>query len=377
MRIAPARIHRTDLVLLGAALLVPLVDRVAGLSLVDPLRQVLVFAILALGLNVVTGFTGLLHLGMAAFMAIGAYAFAILTCDIYPFQVGFWAALVLTAGIGALAGFVLGAPTMALRGDYLAIVTLGFGEIVQDVLKNLDAITKGTQGINPLPGPSVPWVVTPDAAAGASAEAGRASLGLYAFGSENEYPWYWLYLGLLVAAVVACRHLERSRTGRAWIAIREDELAARCMGIAPVASKMTAFATGAAMAAVAGALWASMFTSTGEPGNYDFQVSILALCIVIVGGMGSVSGVLLGALAMIGFANIALPKAAEWMQRQGLVTQESVFGNPNNWKYLVFGVVLVAMMRLRPDGILPARAGRRVPGSPAAPLASTPAGGRP
>ena len=155
MRIAPARIHRTDLVLLGAALLVPLVDRVAGLSLVDPLRQVLVFAILALGLNVVTGFTGLLHLGMAAFMAIGAYAFAILTCDIYPFQVGFWAALVLTAGIGALAGFVLGAPTMALRGDYLAIVTLGFGEIVQDVLKNLDAITKGTQGINQPPSPAI------------------------------------------------------------------------------------------------------------------------------------------------------------------------------------------------------------------------------
>jgi branched-chain amino acid transport system permease protein len=243
---------------------------------------------------------------------------------------------------GALAGFLLGAPTLGLRGDYLAIVTLGFGEIVQDVMKNLDAITKGTQGINPLPAPSLPLV---------------GELG------TDERPWYWLFLGLLVLAVKLCRNLERSRTGRAWLAVREDQLAASCMGIAPIPVKMYAFATGAALAALAGGLWASLYQSTGEPGNYDFQVSILALCIVIVGGMGSIDGVLIGALAMIGVANIALPKLASWMQAQGIVNPSNVLGSPNNWKYLVFGVVLMVMMRVRPDGLLPARLERRPGGA--------------
>ena len=328
--------------MLGGAVLLGLLDRPLGLNLLDPMRGVLVFALLGLGLNVVTGFTGLLHLGMAAFMAIGAYAFAISTCDIYPFQIGFWPALGVTAVAGAMAGFLLGAPTLGLRGDYLAIVTLGFGEIVQDVMKNLDAITKGTQGINPLPAPSLPVVGE--------------------FGTD-ERPWYWLFLVLLVLAVKLCRNLERSRTGRAWLAVREDQLAASCMGIAPIPVKMYAFATGAALAAVAGGLWASLYQSTGEPGNYDFQISILALCIVIVGGMGSIDGVLVGALAMIGVANIALPKLAGWMQAQGIVNPSNVLGSPNNWKYLVFGVVLMVMMRVRPDGLLPARLERAGGGS--------------
>jgi len=328
--------------MLAGAVLLGLLDRPLGLNLLDPMRGVLVFALLGLGLNVVTGFTGLLHLGMAAFMAIGAYAFAISTCDIYPFQIGFWPALGVTAVAGALAGFLLGAPTLGLRGDYLAIVTLGFGEIVQDVMKNLDAITKGTQGINPLPAPSLPVV------------------GEFA---TDERPWYWLFLVLLVLAVKLCRNLERSRTGRAWLAVREDQLAASCMGITPIPVKMYAVATGAALAALAGGLWASLYQSTGEPGNYDFQISILALCIVIVGGMGSIDGVLVGALAMIGVANIALPKLASWMQAQGIVNPSNVLGSPNNWKYLVFGVVLMVMMRVRPDGLLPARLERAGGGS--------------
>lgn len=348
------RVRWIDLALLAGAIAIPLLDRAwpsiaslwggspaASLDLANPLRQALVFAILALGLNVVTGFAGMLHLGMAAFMAIGAYAFAILTCDIYPFQLSFWSALGCTAAIGVVAGVLLGAPTMALRGDYLAIVTLGFGEIVQDVLKNLEEITQGTQGINPLPGPRI---------------------GGYEFNSENAEPWYWLYLAFLVLVVVACRNLERSRPGRAWLAINGDELAARCMGIPVVRAKMLAFATGAAIAAVAGAMWASMYTSTGEPANYDFQVSILALCIVIVGGMGSITGVLVGALAMIGFANLLLPRAIGSLQSAGLVTQASVFGNPNNWKYLIFGLVLVLMMRFRPEGLLPRGAARAAAG---------------
>jgi branched-chain amino acid transport system permease protein len=339
---ASRRFLQPGWIMLAGAVLLGLLDRPLGLNLLDPMRGVLVFALLGLGLNVVTGFTGLLHLGMAAFMAIGAYAFAISTCDIYPFQLGFWSALGVTAIAGAAAGFLLGAPTLGLRGDYLAIVTLGFGEIVQDVMKNLDAITKGTQGINPLPAPSLPLVGE--------------------FGTD-ERPWYWLFLALLVLAVKLCRNLERSRTGRAWLAVREDQLAASCMGIAPIPVKMYAFATGAALAALAGGLWASLYQSTGEPGNYDFQISILALCIVIVGGMGSIDGVLVGALAMIGVANIALPKLASWLQAQGIVNPSNVLGSPNNWKYLVFGVVLMVMMRVRPDGLLPARLERRPGGA--------------
>ncbi|MBM4007387.1 MAG: branched-chain amino acid ABC transporter permease [Planctomycetes bacterium] len=339
---APRRFLQPGWIMLAGAVLLGLLDRPLGLNLLDPMRGVLVFALLGLGLNVVTGFTGLLHLGMAAFMAIGAYAFAISTCDIYPFQIGFWPALGVTAVAGALAGFLLGAPTLGLRGDYLAIVTLGFGEIVQDVMKNLDAITKGTQGINPLPAPSLPVVGE--------------------FGTD-ERPWYWLFLALLVLAVKLCRNLERSRTGRAWLAVREDQLAASCMGITPIPVKMYAFATGAALAALAGGLWASLYQSTGEPGNYDFQISILALCIVIVGGMGSIDGVLVGALTMIGVANIALPKLASWLQAQGIVNPSNVLGSPNNWKYLVFGVVLMVMMRVRPDGLLPARLERAGGGS--------------
>ncbi|MFO0006918.1 MAG: branched-chain amino acid ABC transporter permease, partial [bacterium] len=124
--------------------------------MLDAVKSIFIFAILGLALNAVTGFTGILNLGIAAFRAIGAYACAILTADLYPFQLGVWPAILLTLPIGALAGFLLGAPTLGLRGDSLAIVTLGFGEIAQDVLKNLDAITKGTQGINPLPPPSLP-----------------------------------------------------------------------------------------------------------------------------------------------------------------------------------------------------------------------------
>jgi len=341
-----ARMLRPDMLLLCAAVLLGVIDAPLKLGLVEPMRGVMVFALLGLGLNIVTGFTGLLHLGVAAFMAIGAYAFAISTCDIYPFQLGFWSALAVTAVIGAFAGFLLGAPTLGLRGDYLAIVTLGFGEIVQDVLKNLDAITKGTQGINPLPPPSLPWW-------------GAQGFGWIEFGT-SPVPWYWLFLVLTAIAVIACRNLERSRTGRAWLAVREDELAASCMGIAPIPVKMYAFATGAALAAIAGGLWASLYSSTGEPGNYDFQISILALCIVIVGGMGSVNGVLVGSLAMIGIANIALPKAASWMQQQGWMNASNVLGSPNNWKYLVFGLVLVVMMRVRPEGLLPAKLARKV-----------------
>ncbi len=338
---------RLDLIFLAVALLLPIADwAVGGWGLIDPMKTIFIYAILGLGLNVVTGFTGLLHLGIAAFMAIGVYAFAILTADTYPFQLGFWPALMLTLPIGAVAGFLLGAPTLGLRGDYLAIVTLGFGEITQDVLKNLETITKGTQGINPLPAPTLPWIVN---------DGGGYALGWYEFQTDTPVPWYYLFLGLLAIVVLCNRNLERSRIGRAWMSVREDELASKAMGIPPVPTKIVAFATAAALAAFAGGLWASSLSSSGEPSNYDFQVSILALCIVIVGGMGNISGVLIGALVMIGVNDILLQKLFTWMQSKNWTSTGSVFGSPNNWKFLLFGLALILMMRFKPDGLVPAR----------------------
>ncbi|RLS87266.1 MAG: branched-chain amino acid ABC transporter permease [Planctomycetota bacterium] len=301
------------------------------LRLSAPMRTVVTSAIIALGLNIVVGWTGLLNLGIAAFAALGAYAFGILTCEIYPFQVGFWWGVLLAGAVGAFAGWLLGAPTLRLRGDYLAIVTLGFGEIVQDGLKNLEAITKGTQGINPLPAPSLPGIE---------------------FSSETPVRWFYAYLAILAVVVFLCRNLEFSRLGRQWFAVREDELAARCMGIQPDKAKLKAFAIGAALAAVGGALIASQLSSTGEPANYDFQMSILALCIVIVGGIGSITGVMVGAIVMVGLNNVVLPIATQSLQNAGIGSTQNVLTSPDNYKFLLFGLALVLMMRYRPDGII-------------------------
>ncbi len=332
------RLLRAEWVLLGVALVLPLLDLLLGaVGLTDwrigneVCQRVLVFAIMGLGLNVVVGYTGLLHLGVAAFMAIGVYAYAILTCDIYPYQVGFWWALLLAPALCAGAGVLLGSPTLRLRGDYLAIVTLGFGEIVQDVLKNIDGITKGTQGINPLPSPSLPG---------------------YDFSPAVYEPWYYLYLAILVAIVLLIRNIENSRLGRQWMSIREDELAATCMGINPTRTKLMAFAIAAAVCGLAGVLWASKLDTTAEPATYDFNVSVTVLCILIVGGLGSIRGVLAGTGIVMGF-DILLKKATEALQREGIASSTSVFLSPTNWKFLLFGLALVLMMRFRPEGIFP------------------------
>jgi len=328
------RIYMAPLGTLLFFILLPFVEVMLPkqLQIADLLRPIFVFAILGLGLNVVTGYTGMLNLGVAAFMAIGAYTFAILTCDIYPFQIGFWAAILACVVSGALFGFILGLPTMRVGGDYLAIVTLGFGEIIQDALKNLDSITKGTQGINPLPAPT---------------------FFSYSFPGDDFRPWYYLFLAILVVVVVLNRNIERSRVGRTWIAIREDELAASCMGINTVGAKLSAFATGAALAALAGGLWAAHLGSSGEPGNYDFTISVMAICIVIVGGMGNIPGVLLGALVIVGFNSVILVRLSDLLASYGMVGSQNIFSSPSSWKYMIFGLALVLMMRFRPEGLLP------------------------
>ena len=322
------------------ALLLPILELLipGSFRFADALQPIFIFAILALGLNIVTGYTGMLHLGVAGFMAIGAYTYAILTCDIYPFQLSFFPALFAAMVAGAIWGVILGLPTMRLSGDYLAIVTLGFGEIVQNLFRNLDTITKGTQGINPLPPPS---------------------LFGYTFDAAVYYPWYYLFLALLFVVVVLSFNLERSRIGRAWLAVREDELASSCMGIPASRVKTAALAIGSAISAMAGGLWVCYLGSSGEPGNYDFQISIIALCIIILGGMGSIHGVLIGAVVMIGFNSVLLVKAADFLMRQGFISTESVVLAPNNWKYMIFGFALILTMRFKPDGLFPKVGGRR------------------
>jgi branched-chain amino acid transport system permease protein len=325
---------RADLIFLAVALVIPLIDAVlpGAWQVGRDMRPIFLFAILGLGLNIVTGFTGLLHLGVAAFMAIGVYSYAILSAEIYPFRFGFWGAIALTPVIGALAGLALGAPTLRLRGDYLAIVTLGFGEIVQDVLRNVETITRGTQGINPLAYPS---------------------LFGYTFVPEVYQPWYYLFLVILAAVVVVNHNIEGSRLGRAFISVREDELAATCMGVNNVKIKLIAFALGAALSALMGGLYAAYLNSSGEPGNYDFTVSILAVCIVIVGGLGSITGVLVGALVMIGLDSLVLVKLSQYLDSRGLSSSANVISTPNNWKFMIFGLALILMMRFRPEGLLP------------------------
>jgi branched-chain amino acid transport system permease protein len=289
------------------------------------LPKIFAFAIIGQGLNIITGFAGQLNLGIAAFVAIGAYAFSMLTSPIYPPGLGFWAALALSTALAAAAGALLAVPMMRLRGDYLAIVTLGFSEIVQDCLKNLEPITKGTAGINPVAAPAF-------------------GKGLGAYG---------LYLALLLAVVLVARNLRWSRLGRQWVAVREDELAARSSGIDTARAKLAAFAWGSGLAGAGGALLVASIGTSGDPGTYDFQMSVMVLCAVIVGGMGSIGGVLLGSLVMFGLNDIVLDRLTMAIQQHG--GGGSGLTTPNNWKYLLFGLALILTMRLRPAGLWPAR----------------------
>lgn len=316
--------------LLVIALMLPVCDALTGIRLAEECRAVLIYAILGLGLNIVTGLTGLLNLGSAAFMAIGAYSYAILSAPIYPFQLGFWGGLVGAILFSAAAGILLGLPTLRLRGDYLAIVTLGFGEIVQDTLKNLETVTKGTQGINPLPGPS---------------------LAGWEFPTTRYEPMYYLLLVIVAFLVAGLENLKRTRIGRSWIAVRDDEIAASCMAISPIRVKLQSFAFSAALCGLGGALWASYLNASGEPGNYDFQVSVMVLCIVIIGGLGSTIGVLLGALLIVGFNSILLVKLTALLP--GISGSGGTIMNPTNWKFFLFGLALVLTMRYCPNGLFP------------------------
>ncbi len=270
-----------------------------------------IFALLALGLNIVVGFTGLLHLGYAAFFAIGAYTYALLNLHLHiPFWPGLLPAALVAGGFGVL----LGIPAARVRGDYLAIMTLGFGEIVRISFTNLERWTGGPNGLLGIAHPTV-WL---------------PQVGRYDFSVES-WPYYYLVLGLVLAAAMLCIRMSRSRVGRAWAAIREDELAASCSGIDTVRLKLLAQGCGAAVAGVAGAVFAAK-QGTITPDSFDFILSVMVLAMVVLGGLGSVPGAIIGA--------IVLGTLPEWLR------------GFERYRMLLFGLVMIVMMRIRPQGLL-------------------------
>jgi branched-chain amino acid transport system permease protein len=319
------------------------------------LTQIFVFAVLALGLNVVVGYTGLLHLGIAAFFGIGAYIAGILMATpTYPFDTGFIIALVAATAGTAAAGLMLGAPTLRLRGDYLALVTLGFGEVVKYSLRNLEEITNGTRGLSPIPPPGLPAWMTVRLEKLVMEAAHEGVRHVFEPDWAQNFRWYYyLNLGILAAVVVVLRNLENSRLGRAWVAIREDELAAACMGINAARVKLSAFAVGAALAGMAGCLYATIQRGTAQPDSYDFNRSIIILCCVILGGLGSLRGALLGVLILVGFDNVLTPWLDESIQRWDINPRGDPRLQFSSWRLMCFGLALILMMRFRPEGLWP------------------------
>jgi branched-chain amino acid transport system permease protein len=334
------RDHWDVAALVGLAV-APLVVPALGGALGGQVTTLFIYCILALGLNVMVGYTGLVHLGIAAFFGIGAYLVAILTVPMYPFQIGWLAATIVSVLAAAGIGLALGAPTLRLRGDYLAIVTLGFGEVVKVTLRNLEQITGGMKGLNPVPPP------------GAGVKAGPLDLGL-AFAIDPRW-FYYLALLALAGVVVAMRRLEQSRLGRAWVAVREDELAAAAMGISATRVKLSAFAMSSAVAALAGCLYAASLSTTADPNAYDFNRSIMVLCAVILGGLGSIPGTLLGVAILVGFDTVLAPWADAWIQEMNVNPTGSSLLSFSGWRLAIFGLALVLVMRYRPEGLVPSR----------------------
>ena len=333
--------ERWEIVALCVLAVAPLVVPALGGALGGQITTLFIYCILALGLNVMVGYTGLVHLGIAAFFGIGAYLMAILTVPMYPFQIGWFAAAIVSVLVTAGIGLALGGPTLRLRGDYLAIVTLGFGEVVKVTLRNLEQITGGMKGLNPVPPP------------GAGVKVAGIDLGL-AFAIDPRW-FYYLSLLALAGVVLAMRRLENSRLGRAWVAVREDELAASAMGISATKVKLSAFAMSSAVAGLAGCLYAGSLSTTADPNAYDFNRSIMVLCAVILGGLGSIPGTLLGVAILVGFDTVLAPWADSLIQQMNINPTGSSLLSFSGWRLAIFGLALVLVMRYRPEGLVPSR----------------------
>jgi branched-chain amino acid transport system permease protein len=308
------------------------------------------YALIAIGLNVVVGQTGLLDLGYVGFYAVGAYTVALLTSPSSPWnQTGpngwlstdwaWLAVLPIAMAITALSGLILGSPTLRLRGDYLAIVTLGFGEIVRLLADNLDEITGGGRGLGQVAYPRLG--VTEDSPLGvfsAGNVANRLNSGVW---------WFWVSLLLIIIVLLFVGNLERSRVGRAWVAIREDEDAAEIMGVPTFRFKLWAFVIGASIGGLSGALYAGQVQFV-VPTNFNVINSVLFLCAVVLGGQGNKLGVILGAFIIVYLPNFFLGRT-------------DIFGIPIDgdaiaqYKYLFFGIALMTLMIFRPQGLIPVR----------------------
>ena len=321
-----------------------LTDWAFGRTWVRILGFALLYIMLALGLNIVVGFAGLLDLGYVAFFAVGAYLYALLASPHFGIHLPFWVLLPLGAAITCIFGVLLGAPTLRLRGDYLAIVTLGFGEIIRIFLNNLNApinITNGPQGVN---------LIDPIKIAGVSLAQTHAALGL---NFPAVYNYYYLFLVLALAVIFISIRLENSRIGRAWVAIREDEVAAAAMGINTRNVKLLAFAMGASFGGVSGGLFAG-FQGFVSPESFTLIESVMILCMVVLGGMGHIPGVVLGAVLLV-----VLPEALRYLGPLQQALFGRVLADPADLRLLVFGLALILVMLLRPSGLWPSTTRQR------------------
>ncbi|MDB5028038.1 MAG: inner-rane translocator [Candidatus Eremiobacteraeota bacterium] len=322
MKLTPSL--RNAVLAFAVAIVLPFVGHNGGFT--NFLADAGAFVLLALGLNIVVGFAGLLDLGYAAFFAIGSYSFAMLASPQFGIHLPFWVVLFLASGIAAVFGILLGAPTLRLRGDYLAIVTLGFGEIVPQTFLNLTQFTGGPNGIGSLDQPTI---------------------GGYRFGFD-PLPYYFMVLALIALAVWVASNARNSRLGRAWMAIREDELAAAHMGINTTVAKLSAFALGASFSGLAGCALASKLQLV-SPDQFGFNVSVFILAMLVLGGMGNIPGVIAGSLILSSLERFILPQATNFLHGFGLNVDLS------NSRFMIYGVILVLMMLFRPEGLIPSR----------------------
>ena len=337
------------LIWLVIAVTLPLIVQIPPLSTFQP--QIVwvdgfaisgIYILLALGLNIVVGFAGLLDLGYAAFFAIGSYTFAFAASPqaITHLNIPFWPMLVVGALIAALFGVLLGAPTLRLRGDYLAIVTLGFGEIVPALFLNADALTKGTNGIGGIPQPQLPCI-------------GDLCVK---FSFIDPFPFYFTMIGILAIVMVLIYRLLESRLGRSWMAIREDELAAASSGINTITTKLLAFALGASTAGFAGVFSASKLGNV-TPDQFLFVVSFTVLAMVVLGGMGNPWGVVIGAFVLYTIQSVLLKELNQFFQSQHVPILQNI--DFVQYQFLLYGIALVGMMLLRPEGLFPSNRRRR------------------
>jgi branched-chain amino acid transport system permease protein len=353
LRDKPAAALAAAFAVAAVLVVLPFVVGTMGNAWVRALAFAALYVMLALGLNIVVGFAGLLDLGYIAFYAVGAYMYALLASPhltsnfpalaaLFPqgFHNSIWMVIPLGAALAAFFGVILGAPVLKLRGDYLAIVTLGFGEIIRIFLNNLNAplnLTNGPQGIT---------LIDPVTIGGVSF-ARTLDLGFVKL--PSVYLYYYLFLILTVITVVVCIRLQDSRLGRAWMAIREDDIAAKAMGINVRNVKLLAFALGATFGGVAGAMFAA-FQGFVSPESFSLMESIIVLAMVVLGGIGHIPGVILGAILLSVFPEV--------LRHTVVPVQEQLFGrvlvDAEVLRMMLYGLAMVVIMLYRPKGLWPA-----------------------